>query len=87
MSKGLKWVHVKTKEVLVFESQVEAAKHFGYKTKYAVVKADQSEALFLGCWKVFYLSSGFKTKEDDVVCLLECHVVIWIILMLLLDGM
>lgn len=45
------------------------------------------EALFLGCWKVFFISSGFKIKEDDLVCLLECHVAIWITRMPLLDGM
>ena len=43
-----------TKQVLKFETQIQAATYFGYKTKYAIVKALKNQHLFLNVWKVAY---------------------------------
>jgi hypothetical protein len=57
MSKPVQWIHRTTKEVLVLESQIEAALAFGYQTKYVIVKAIKDQSLFKGVWVVSYLST------------------------------
>lgn len=71
ISKPVQLTHTITKEVLKFESQIEAALYFGYKTKYVIAKALKNQALFLNVWKVesikvsfFYLLFKLFLKKD-----------------------
>lgn len=57
MSKPVQLTHVITNQVLKFESQIEAALYFNYKTKFVIVKAIQNQTLFLNTWEVNYMPS------------------------------
>lgn len=59
MSKPVILTHQKTKQVLKFNSQIEAALFFGYKTKYVIVKALKNGSLLKNLWKL-ELSSLFS---------------------------
>lgn len=56
MSKPIQLCQIYTKEMLTFESQIEAALYLGYKSKSPIVKALKSGSLVKKQWKI----SSFK---------------------------